>query len=173
MRSAFRRLLCPAVLLVALVGLARPVAAASITVNGDTSFTVNWLNTAVDPDLAGQATFTITNFTDTSFDLAISNVKNTTATNPNINARLTSFGFGLTPNAATGGFTNIVNGDVSAGVFELPSLSQVDVCGFADKNCAGGQNDGLNQGQSTALTDIMSITIAGDFANGVTFSPSR
>jgi hypothetical protein len=100
----------------------------------------------------------ITNFSSSSFNLAISDISNTTATSPDINARLVSFGFGLTPNAT--GFSNIVDGSVySWGFSNFPGFQSVDVCGFAGINCAGGSNAGLNQGESVLATDIMSITI--------------
>jgi hypothetical protein len=151
-------------------GSAAPASAAAILVNSNTAFTVSWLNTTTDPDLSAQATFTVTNWSTSSFNLAISNVQNTTAATPNINARLTSFGFGLTPNAT--GFSNIVNGSIySWGFTNFPSFQTVDVCAFAGINCAGGAFAGLNQNQGLLPNDIMSITIFGSFANGVTFNP--
>jgi len=147
-----------------------PASATSILVTGNTSFTVDWLYTATNPDLSGSATFTISSWTSAGFNLAISNIRNTTATSPDIDARLTSFGFGLTPDAT--GFTNTVNGAVySWGFSNFPAFSQVDVCGFAGNNCAGGAGAGLDQGQSTAAGDIMSIHVNGSFANGVRFDP--
>jgi hypothetical protein len=147
-----------------------PVSATSILIAGNTSFTVDWLNSQTDPDLAGSATFTITNWSSTSFDLAVSNIQNTMPTSPDIDARLTSFGFGLTP--VLTGYTNKVDGDVfSWGFTNFPGYQQVDVCGYAGNNCAGGGNGGLDQGASTLPNDIMSITFLGDFANGVTFDP--
>src|SRR5262245_22469910 len=143
--------------LVAVVEAMSPVSASatSILINGNTSFTVDWLNTQTNPDLAGSATFTITNWSVSGFDLAISNIANTMPVSPDINARLTSFGFGLTPDAT--GFTNKVNGNVfSWGFTNFPGFQQVDVCAYAGNNCAGGGNGGLNQGSSTLPNDIMS-----------------
>jgi hypothetical protein len=146
---------------------ARPAAASSITVNGNTSFDVNWLNTITNPDLSGTALFTISGFSATGFDLTISAVKNTTATTPNINARLISFGFGLVQDFTT---SNAVNGLVfSWGFSNFPGFGSVDVCGFSGSNCAGGGGTGLGAGQSQA--GDMSIHFSGDFANGVTFTP--
>jgi hypothetical protein len=153
--------------IIAVIGLSRPAAAAAILVNSNTAFTVNWLNTSTNPDLSGQATFTISNYSSSSFDVAISNVKNTTAVSP-LNARLTSFGFGLTPDATS--FGNKVNGTVYKwGFANFPAFQQVDVCAFGGQNCAGGSNGGLFAGQSTS--DIMSMTVFGNFANGVMFNP--
>jgi PEP-CTERM motif len=151
-------------------GSAAPASADPILVTGNTTFSVDWLYTPTNPDLSGSAIFTISNWSNGGFDLAISDITNTMPTNPDINARLTSFGFGLSPNATS--FTNIVNGDVfSWGFSNFPGFQQVDVCGYGGNNCAGGSNGGLNQGQSVLADDIMSISILGNFVNGVTFDP--
>ena len=146
---------------------ARPASATSITVTADTSFTVNWLNTVTNPDLSGSAVFTVSNLTATGFDLTISQITNSTATSPNINARLTTFGFGLTPDFTT--YSNAVNSSTfSWGFTNFPAFGQVDVCGTAGNNCAAGGNGGLLPGQTAGS---MSIHFNGSFANGVTFSP--
>ena len=162
-----RGLACAAVMAAFLAG-PRPANATTMFVGGNTSFTVDWLNTTTDPDLSGSALFTISGWSNTSFSLTISGITNSTATNPDINADLVSFGFGLTPNATS--FANIVNGSLfSWGFSNFPAFQEVDVCAFAGNNCAGGGNDGLNAGQVS--TDVLSILVLGDFANGVTFSP--
>ena len=146
---------------------ARPASATSITVTGNTSFTVYWLNTTTNPDISGNATFTITNFTAGGFDLTVSGVANTTPTVPDINGRWVSFGFGLTPNAT---FSNMVSGSVfSWGDSNFPGFNTIELCAKSGNNCAGGGGGGLAQGESQPGT--MSIHISGSFANGVTLSP--
>lgn len=159
------------VAMAALVGLfltAAPASATSVLVTGNTTFTVFWLYTPTNPDLAGSARFNIANWTTTGFDLTIDQVQNTMPTSPDINARLVSFGFGLSPDATS--FTNPVNGTVFGWGFDnFPGFGSVDVCGFSGNNCAGGGGSGLGQGQ--VQSGSMSIHINGPFANGVTFSP--
>ena len=152
----------------ALIVGARPASAGSITVTGNTAFTVHWLNTVTNTDLRGSALFTITNFTSGGFDLTISGVTNSTPTTPDINARFVTFGFGMTENVT---YTNAVDGSVfDWGFSNFPGgFSSVDVCGYAGQNCAGGGNGGLSPGESQPGT--MSIHFNGSFANGVTFSP--
>ena len=153
---------------VALLLSAAPARATSITVTNNTTFTVFWLYTPTNPDLAGQARFTITNYTTAGFDLTVDQVMNTMPTSPDINARLVSFGFGLTPDATS--FTNAVNGSIfSWGFTNFPGFQSVDVCGFSGNSCAGGANGGLNQGESQLGS--MSIHVNGLFTNGATFSP--
>src|SRR3954467_14063085 len=77
--------------LMALGLMVRPAFATSILVTGNTSFTVNWLNVATNPDLAGSARFTITGFSATGFNLTVDQITNSTASSPDIGARLVSF----------------------------------------------------------------------------------
>jgi hypothetical protein len=102
-------------------GSAVPASGSSILVTGGTTFTVDWLNTQTAPDLSGFGTFTITDWSSSGFSLAISNITDTTPNLPDINSRLTSFGFGLTPNAT--GFINTVDGDVFRGAFPIFQVS--------------------------------------------------
>ena len=58
--------------------------------------------------------------------MTVTNVKNTMPTSPDINARLTAFGFGLTPE---GQFSNLVNGTIYQWAFtNFPAFQRVDVC---------------------------------------------
>ena len=83
--------------------------------------------------------------------MTVNNVKNTMPTSPDINARLTAFGFGLTPD---GTFSNLVNGSIYQWAFtNFPAFQRVDVClASGGAGCAGGGNGGLNQGQSSPET---------------------
>ena len=163
-----RTLLLATFALAVLTIAARPASASSITVTGDTVFTVNWLYTATNPDLSGSAVFTIGGFTSTGFDLTISNVTNTTAPTPDINARLVSFGFNLSPDFTT---SNAVDGTVFDWGFNknFPNFGNIEVCAFAGAQCASGSPTGLTPGQSQSGT--MSVHFTGDTTNGVTFSP--
>jgi len=147
---------------------ARPASASSITVTSDTVFSVYWLNTTTNPDLSGSAVFTIGGFTATGFDLTISNVTNTTAPTPDINARLVSFGFNLAPDFLT---SNAVDGSVFDWGFNknFPNFGTIEVCAFAGSQCASGSPTGLTPGQTQSGT--MSVHFTGDTSNGVTFSP--
>jgi hypothetical protein len=161
-----KRFLFLTTMLLALV--ARPAFATSILVTGNTSFTVNWLYTPTTPDLSATARFTISNWTSTGFDLTLDQVANTTAALPDLNARMTVFGFGLGPDAT--GTSNAVDGSVfSWGTGNFPNFGTVDLCATSNNNCAGGGSGGLDQGESQSGS--MSIHITGPFTDGVTFSP--
>src|SRR4030095_14402178 len=117
--------------------------------------------------LLATATFTVSNWNGTSFVMTVTNVRNTMATSPDINARLTAFGFGLTP---AGTFTNPGAPDIYNWAFtSFPAFQEIDVCLMSGGGCSGGGNGGLNQGQSTP--SIYSITAQGSFPNGVTIVP--
>ena len=138
-----------------------------VFVTGNTSFTVTWQGPKEGFVLLAQATFTVSNFSSTSFVMTVTNVENTMPTSPNINARLTAFGFGLTPQ---GTFSNLVNGSIYDWAFtNFPAFQRVDVCLTTGSGCAGGASGGLDQGQSTS--DSHSVTITGNFTNGVTIIP--
>ena len=89
-------------------------------------------------------------------------------TSPDINARLTAFGFGLTPE---GTFSNHVPGTAALpwAFTNFPAFQRVDVCLTSGSGCAGGGNGGLDQGQASPET--YSVTISGAFTNGVTIMP--
>ena len=142
-------------------------AQAQVFVNGNTSFTVTWQGVKEGATLLATATFTVSNFSGTSFVMTVTNVANTMPTSPNINGRLTAFGFGLMPE---GTFSNQVPGSIYQWAFtNFPAFQRVDVCLTSGGGCAGGGAGGLNQGQSTP--DSHSVTITGAFANGVTIVP--
>ena len=138
-----------------------------VFVNGNTSFTVTWQGVKPGATLLATARFTVSNFSSTSFVMTVTDVANTMPTTPDINARLTAFGFGLTPEAT---FTNLVNGSIYDWDFtNFPAFQRVDVCLTSGGGCAGGGTEGLNQGQSTP--DSHSVTITGNFSSGVTIVP--
>jgi uncharacterized repeat protein (TIGR01451 family) len=141
-----------------------------VPVTGNTSFTVTWVGPDPGPQgltLLARATFTVSNWSGTSFVMTVTNVRNTMPTSPDINARLTAFGFGLTPE---GTFSNEVPGSIYQWAFtNFPEFQRVDVCLTTGSGCAGGGSGGLNQGESTP--ESMSVTIAGAFTNGVIIAP--
>ncbi len=155
------------VFLLILASVAPSSAQATVFVNGNTTFTVTWEGVKPGATLLATATFTVSNWTGTSFVMTVTNVRNTMPTSPDINARLTAFGFGLIPD---GTFSALVNGTVYQWAFtNFPAFQRVDVCLASGGGCAGGGNGGLNQGEST--NETYAVTITGTFTNGVTITP--
>ena len=104
-----------------LASVAPSSAQATVFVNGNTTFTVTWQGVKPGATLLAKATFTVSDWTGTSFMMTVTNVANTMPVSPDINARLTAFGFGLTPE---GTFSNLVQRKhLPMGVHEFPGVS--------------------------------------------------
>ena len=145
-----------------LASVAPGAAQATVFVNGNTTFTVTWRGVKEGATLLSRATFTVSDWTGTSFKMTVTNAENTMPASPDINARLTAFGFGLTPE---GTFSNLANGSIYQWAFtNFPAFQRVDVCLTSGGTCAGGGFAGLDQGQSSP--ESYSVTISGAFTNG-------
>jgi hypothetical protein len=82
--------------------------------------------------------------------------------------RLSSFGFGVDPNASAVGFGDDADGGmVNAALGSLPSLASVEVCAFGGPNCSGGGNGGIRAG----AFDEFDLILAGTWGDTVTFDP--
>ena len=128
---------------------------------------MTWQGVKEGATLLAQATFTVSEWTGTSFKMTVTNAKNTMPVSPDINARLTAFGFGLTP---AGTFGIQVPGSIYQWAFtNFPAFQRVDVCLTSGGTCAGGGYAGLGQGQSSP--EAYSVEINGAFTNGVTIIP--
>jgi hypothetical protein len=157
----------------------QPTYQASITdADVGQSFTLYWDvpagtvgDSALPVDLTATITFTINAFNvdygtgNDTLSLGI-NIANTTdlSAYPGTNSAITSFGFGVTPDAtATIGSSGSVFDMVGTGSGTSQNypggFSNIDVCIFAD-GCSGGNvNDGLQAGSSDSLT----IDLTGNF----------
>ena len=138
----------------------------NVFVNGNTTFTVTWQGVKADATLLATATFTVSNWTGNSFVMTVTNVGNTMPTSPNINARLTAFGFGLTPESTCQQSSQRQH--LSVGVHELPGVSRR--CVLDDGKWLRWRRVRRSQpGSSTAET--MSVLVTGAFPSGVTVTP--
>ena len=136
-----------------LASVAPSSAQATVFVNGNTTFTVTWSGSVEGgATLLAQATFTVSNWTGTSFVMTVTNVKNTMPTSPNINARLTAFGFGLTPE---GTFSNLVNWKhLPMGVHEFPGVS-TRRCVFDERWRLRRRREWRSQSRSSIARDLL------------------
>jgi hypothetical protein len=121
------------VFLLALASAVPGSAQTNVFVNGNTTFTVTWQGVKAPATLLATAKFTVSNWTGTSFVMTVTNVGNTMPTSPDIDARLTAFGFGLMPE---GQFSNLVNGSIYQWAFtNFPAFQRVDVCLASGGGC--------------------------------------
>jgi len=82
--------------------------------------------------------------------------------------RLTSFGFGITPNATSVSFIDAVdNGMVGAALDNIPSLNAIEVCTFGGNNCSGGGNGGIFAQSS----DTFTLVLGGTWGSTVDIDP--
>ena len=97
-----------------------------------------WQGVKPGATLLAKATFTVSNWNGSSFVMTVSNVSNTMAALPDINGRLTAFGFGLTP---LGTFSNQIPWKhLPMGVHEFPGVST--------RRCVSNERWRLRRGRS-------------------------
>jgi len=86
--------------------------------------------------------------------------------------RLTSFGFGIDPDATS---FRLVDDDADGGMLyagfadgTLPSrVAGVEICGYSGNNCSGGRNGGIWAGTS----DTFTLLLDGAWGNSVNIDP--
>ena len=123
--------------------------------------------------LTATGTLDITALTASSVTLSIVLNNTSTETNgnpivPSSDARLTAWGFGITPNATSVTFSDSADGGmIDAGLSSIPSLQAIEVCAWGGQNCAGGANGGINAGGS----DTFSLILAGTWGSTIDFDP--
>jgi hypothetical protein len=84
--------------------------------------------------------------------------------------RLTSFGFGINPNATGVSLLDAAdNGMVGAELNQIPSLSAIEVCAFGGNNCPGGSNGGIFGGSSDSF--VLRLVGTWNGTNGVDIAP--
>ncbi len=82
--------------------------------------------------------------------------------------RLTSFGFGINPNATGVSFSDATDGGmINASMSSIPSLATIEVCAFGGQNCSGGGNGGIRGGYSDAFT----VGLTGNWGSSVEIDP--
>lgn len=114
--------------------------------------------------LTGTGSLAVSGFSSSSLTVAIT-LNNTASP---ASDRLTSFGFGIDPNATGVSFSDAVDGGmVDASLASIPSLSAIEVCAWGGQNCSGGANGGIFGGAS----DSFSVILAGTWGTSVDIAP--
>jgi hypothetical protein len=166
--------------IVILISLLVPGITNAITISGGEVFNIGWsvdLNDALTTsDLSATSTWTVNSYSSSQIVLDIY-IENTTVLQGALtNAAITSFGFGVDPDAVAtlstpGSVFDTVNDGIGAQQNFPGGYKGIDVCLFAD-GCAGGNvNHGLQVGQS----DLLQITLSGTFGNStdLLFFPAK
>lgn len=146
------------------VVLATAAHATVISAGSNNPFAFNWSYASAAGVLSGNGSLNLAGFGSNALTVNVT-LNNTSALQNN---RLTSFGFGITPNA-TGVTFNDVNdgGMVGAALDNIPSLAAIEVCAFGGNNCSGGGNGGILGGGS----DSFSLVLGGTWGTSVDIAP--
>jgi hypothetical protein len=124
-------------------------------------------------NLVAAGTVDITALSATSLTLHVvlrnqSTLANGDPISPAKNVRLSSWGFGVDPNATAIDFYDSADGGmVDAALAGIPNLSLIEVCAFGGPNCNGGGNGGIWASGS----DEFDLTLIGSWGRSVTFDP--
>lgn len=148
----------------ATVALATTAHATVISAGSNNPLGFSWSYTSAAGALTGTGSLNLSSFNSNALTVNVT-LNNTSALASN---RLTSFGFGITPNA-TGVSFNDANDDglVGATLDNIPSLATIEVCAFGGNNCNGGSNGGILGGG----TDSFSLVLAGNWGQSVDIAP--
>jgi len=114
--------------------------------------------------LTGSGSIVASGFNSSSLLLTVS-LSNTSIV---LGDRLTSFGFGIDPNATSVAFSDVADGGmVGASLSSIPSLATIEVCAYGGPNCSGGGNGGILPGGS----DSFALTLGGTWGSTVNIDP--
>lgn len=144
--------------------LASASAQAVIITQASNSHNFNWSFASAAGALSGTGSMTVTGFNSLFLNVGVT-LNNTSGLSSN---RLTSFGFGINPNALLVSFSdNNDGGLLDASLSQIPGLSSIEVCAFGGNNCAGGANGGILGGAS----DTFSMILGGLWGTQVDIAP--
>ncbi|HET9976646.1 MAG TPA: cistern family PEP-CTERM protein [Burkholderiaceae bacterium] len=138
--------------------------AVTISVDSNNPHQFVWLFSSAAGDLTGSGQLTLSGFNSNVLTVGVT-LNNTSATSSH---RLTSFGFGIDPNATGVTFSDVADaGMVNASMAHIPTLATIEVCAFGGPNCSGGGNGGLHGGAS----DSFSLLLSGNWGSSVNIDP--
>jgi len=133
----------------------------------------SWSQTVLGSDslahtLTGNGSMTLSGFNSSTLTVNLT-LNNTSSILGQGGERLTSFGFGIEPNATAVGFSDATDGGMIAAALgqTFPSIQAIEVCAIGGKNCAGGSNGGIFAGSS----DTFSVLLSGTWGDSVNIDP--
>jgi len=141
-------------------------AASAITISSGVNnpYNFTWAFNSGAGSLSGSGSLTLSGFNSSALTVNVS-LSNSSALASN---RLTSFGFGIDPNATGVTFVDANDGGlIDASMSSIPSLASVEVCAFGGPNCSGGANGGINGGAA----DSFALVLKGIWGSSVNIEP--
>ena len=139
----------------------------SSAVNNPYSF--SWAYDTGSSLLTGNGVLTLSGFNSSLLTVGVT-LNNTSVNGGQGGDRLTSFGFGIDPNATGVTFVDVADGGlVAAGWATAPltNIQGVEICAWGGVNCAGGSNGGIFAGAS----DSFSLLLNGSWGSSVNIDP--
>lgn len=148
----------------AFVVAASPAQATLVSSGSNNPLAFTWSFASSAGLLTGSGSMTLAGFNSSSLTVNVS-LSNTSALSTN---RLTSFGFGIDPNATGVSFADSADGGlINASMSSIPTLAAIEVCAFGGPNCSGGGSGGILGGAS----DSFSVLLAGTWGSSVNIDP--
>jgi hypothetical protein len=145
-----------------------PSHATIISATSNNPYAFNWSSSGGGYNLAGLGSLTVSGFNSNLLTLNIS-LTNSTVASVASNARLTSFGFGINPDATAVSFSDTPDaGLINASLANIPSLALIEVCAFGGPNCSGGGNGGI---MANGGSDSFSLVLKGTWGASVDINP--
>jgi hypothetical protein len=138
---------------------------------GGNSYSFNWNQAFGSYALTGNGVLTVSGFGTNQLRIEFT----LTNTSPNAGQggdRLTSFGFGIDPNATSVRFVDAADGGMRRAGFVsngtlVSNVAGVEICGYSGSNCSGGSNGGIWAGMS----DTFTLLLDGAWGNSVNIDP--
>lgn len=138
--------------------------ATPITSSTNNPYSFTWSYNSGAGVLTGSGSMNVTGWNTNVLSLFIT-LFNTAGLSTN---RLTSFGFGIDPNATGVSFVdNNPGGMIGATLNNIPSLALIEVCAFGGNNCSGGSNGGILGGGSDSFT----LNLTGTWGSSINIDP--
>jgi hypothetical protein len=154
-----------------LAAVSLPSQAVTVGSGGVNPLNFTWSYNTGTSLLTGFGSMTISGFNSSLLSVAVT-LTNTSALGGIGGERLTSFGFGIDPNATSVSFLDAVDGGmVSAGWASgaLPAnVVGVEICAWGGPNCAGGANVGI---YGAGGSDSFIIRLGGTWGSSVNIAP--
>lgn len=166
---AFRKAFLGAALFAAL-GLASVASHAVVITSDAPTYSFDWSYNTGTYALTGNGTLTVSGFNSNQLTIVFT-LTNTSPHAGQGGDRLTSFGFGISPDATSVSFSDAADGGMTAaGWASGPIRSNVrgvEICAFSGNNCSGAGNNGIFAGTS----DTFSLLLRGTWGSSVTIDP--
>ena len=153
----------------ALIGVPSVSSATLVSSGTNDPLTFDWNYDTGTSLLTGSGSMTVSGF-DSSLLSVLITLNNTSSIGGQGGERLTSFGFGIDPNATSVAFvdpydsTGMINAVLGQ---NFPGIQGIDVCAIGGKTCAGGSNGGVFAGTS----DTFLVLLGGNWGDSVNIDP--